>query len=463
MKTRLSVCFLSTVLVVSTACLLFSPRALLPQEAHAFYLSLFKKGQSTFLLKDYKEALKNFEIALFGLHGQKGLIGQGYVYMSLCTFHLGQEEKSKELLKKSTQWLEADEAREFWTNLPADEREIFDQMMKDFGVSLALGVPADQEQDIVPPVQDQAAEVPVEMPKEIEKPIEKPDVAKTQQKTVTETQVTERPLQYSPPPPIQDPVADLENKIAEAPQNSSLYYQLYDLYIQRQNLQAAEQVLRRLILQSPVEVNAHMTLGQLLYRQRRFAEAGENFEGILRIAGDVPVEAEALKVARAYRLLCLHAQEERRKAREVFLASQQIFSPAGIAGLPLDSAEKDRLNQIVSIYQKAGQSPEEGVLTDIVLHKGAETLEVEFLCDPSTSHQVFEIKDPRPQRIVIDFFDLVDIRAARNIPVKDYGIDVIRSGMYKTNVVRVVFDALGELPRYQIEKSVMGLRIVLTR
>lgn len=463
MKTRLSVCFLSTALILSTGLHMLSPQALLPQEAHAFYLNLFKKGQSAFLLKDYKEALKNFEVALFGLHGQKRLMGQGYAYMSLCAFHLEQREKSEELLKKSAQWLEADEARDFWTNLPADERDRFDKMVKDFGVSLNLGVPAAQAQNTSPPVQDKREKVPVEKPKEIEKPVEKPDVAKTQQKAVTETPVTERPLRYSPPPAIQDPAADLENKIAEAPQNSSLYYQLYDLYIQRQNLQAAEQVLRRLILQSPVEVNAYMTLGQLLYRQRRFAEAGENFEGILRIAGDVPVEAEAIKVARAYRLLCLHAQEERRKAREVFLASQQMFSPAGIAGLPLDSAEKDRLNQIVSIYQEAGQSPEEGVLTDIVLYKGAETLEVEFLCDPSTSHQVFEIKDPRPQRIVIDFFDLIDIRATRLIPVKDYGIDVIRSGMYKKNIARVVFDALGELPRYRIEKSVMGLRIVLTR
>lgn len=463
MRTRLHVSLLSAALIFSWALLLFVPQALHSQEAHAFYLSLFKKGQNAFLLKDYKEALKNFEVALFGLHSQKGLTGQGYAYMSLCVFHLGQEEESQELLERSAQWLEAGEAQRFWTNLPADERETFDQMMKDFGVSLAVGGPAAQEQDTAPPVQDKSAEVPLKKSGAAGKPVEQPGKKKAEEKALTETPISERPVQIPRPPSALNPAEELEKKIAATPQNPSLYYQLYDIYIQRQDLQAAEQILRRLIMQFPVDVNAHMMLGQLLYRLSRFAEAAAYFEEILRIAGDVPVEAEALKVARAYWLLCLHSQEERRKAREVFLASPEIFSPASIGGLPLDPAVKDRLIQVVSLYRETGRSSEEGMLTDIVLYKGSETLEVEFLCDPSTSHQVFEIKDPRPQRIVIDFFDLVDIRAARSIPVKDYGIDVIRSGMYKSNVARVVLDALGELPRYRIEKSMMGLRIVITR
>ena len=37
------------------------------QETDAFYKNLFEKGEKSFLAKNYKEAVKELEIAVFGL------------------------------------------------------------------------------------------------------------------------------------------------------------------------------------------------------------------------------------------------------------------------------------------------------------------------------------------------------------------------------------------------------------
>jgi len=75
------------------------------QETDAFYKNLFKKGEKSFLAKKYKESVKEFEIAVFGLYKEKELRGKAYVYLSLSHYYLKDIKKSEKYLTEAFELL----------------------------------------------------------------------------------------------------------------------------------------------------------------------------------------------------------------------------------------------------------------------------------------------------------------------------------------------------------------------
>ncbi len=75
------------------------------QETDAFYKNLFKKGEKSFLAKKYKDAVKEFEIAVFGLYKEKELRGKAYVYLSLSHYYLKDLKKSEKYLTEAFELL----------------------------------------------------------------------------------------------------------------------------------------------------------------------------------------------------------------------------------------------------------------------------------------------------------------------------------------------------------------------
>jgi len=75
------------------------------QETDPFYKNLFKKGGKSFLAKKYKEAVKEFEIAVFGLYEEKELRGKAYVYLSLSHYYLKDIKKSEKYLREAFELL----------------------------------------------------------------------------------------------------------------------------------------------------------------------------------------------------------------------------------------------------------------------------------------------------------------------------------------------------------------------
>ncbi len=109
------------------------------------------------------------------------------------------------------------------------------------------------------------------------------------------------------------------------------------------------------------------------------------------------------------------------------------------------------------------QPVQEKILSEIRIQKGTDSLDVRILFQPYTLHQIFEITDMPPKRIVIDIHNITGIRAGRSIDINDFGITSIRTGMFKANVARVVFDAEGDLPAYKLEKIEDGLRLAIEK
>ena len=99
-----------------------------------------------------------------------------------------------------------------------------------------------------------------------------------------------------------------------------------------------------------------------------------------------------------------------------------------------------------------------GLLNEIVLSRIQSRLEVEIFFNPYSSHHSFELS--LPNRIVIDLFDIEDIKTSRYFDVNAFGIKAIRAGMFKTDVARVVFDLEERIPFYRIQRIPGGLKVL---
>lgn len=75
------------------------------QETDAFYINLLQQGEKSFLAKNYKEAVKELEIAVFGLHKEKELRGKAYVYLSLSHYYLKDIKKCEKYLREAFELL----------------------------------------------------------------------------------------------------------------------------------------------------------------------------------------------------------------------------------------------------------------------------------------------------------------------------------------------------------------------
>lgn len=104
-----------------------------------------------------------------------------------------------------------------------------------------------------------------------------------------------------------------------------------------------------------------------------------------------------------------------------------------------------------------GGSGQIRLLEEIVLSRTTNTLEVRILCNFYTSHRKFILANPN--KIVIDLLNIEDILTSRHFEVNDFGIRAIRTGMFKTNIARVVFDLKADIPPYKIETIEGGLKV----
>jgi protein TonB len=77
------------------------PRDSASQQVDPFYTSLFEKAQKAFLAKKYEDAARQFEIASFGLTGNRILRAKAYVYLGLCYSYLKNTAKSEEFLRQA--------------------------------------------------------------------------------------------------------------------------------------------------------------------------------------------------------------------------------------------------------------------------------------------------------------------------------------------------------------------------
>ena len=71
------------------------------QQIDPFYMDLLGKAQKSFIARNYTEAARQFEIAAFGLAGNKTLQAKAYVYLGLCRYYLKDMQASERSLREA--------------------------------------------------------------------------------------------------------------------------------------------------------------------------------------------------------------------------------------------------------------------------------------------------------------------------------------------------------------------------
>jgi TonB family protein len=71
------------------------------QQTDPFYLNVLEKARKSFLARDYPEAARHFEIAAFGLMGNKTLQAKAKVYLGLCQYYLNDLPASEKNLREA--------------------------------------------------------------------------------------------------------------------------------------------------------------------------------------------------------------------------------------------------------------------------------------------------------------------------------------------------------------------------
>jgi TonB family protein len=98
MRKSRSLFYLPFLLICAALCPIYLSSA---QESDPFYTKLLQKAQKSFLDKNYEEAARDFEIASFGLDGNKILKARAYVYLSLSQYYLKDVKASDKSLHEA--------------------------------------------------------------------------------------------------------------------------------------------------------------------------------------------------------------------------------------------------------------------------------------------------------------------------------------------------------------------------
>ncbi len=96
MSTRRRCLFLTLVGII-----LLSAHSLFPLQTDPFYLNILEKAQKSFLAREYQDAARDFEIAAFGLMGDRALQAKAKVYLSLCRYYLDDLQAAERSLRQA--------------------------------------------------------------------------------------------------------------------------------------------------------------------------------------------------------------------------------------------------------------------------------------------------------------------------------------------------------------------------
>ncbi|MBD3414129.1 MAG: AMIN domain-containing protein [Candidatus Aminicenantes bacterium] len=97
-------------------------------------------------------------------------------------------------------------------------------------------------------------------------------------------------------------------------------------------------------------------------------------------------------------------------------------------------------------------------LKDILFSFQADCFMVKILSDPYSSLHQFELSEPN--RLVVDLYGIENIKSNRYYQVEYPEIKSIRTGMYKSNIARIVFDFTKDIPDYKISESPEGITVL---
>ena len=296
--------------ILITCLLLFGGTILCSQQADPFYFNSLQKGEKSFLTKNYRNAIKELEIAVFGLFGEKELTAKAYVYLSLSHYYQKNLDESERCLK-------------YAADLMGDEEFLTLEIAESVRPEL---------QELVNYFKDR--EVKKERPK---KPA--PEIKKLEDKESVKRV-------------DKAPVYKLETQIKSNPRNVAPFYELFQLHRANNDLKAGKKTLKNLVKNNPNEFKGYDLLGTLYYEERKYKDAAKNFEKIFELTKNIRIDQGILEKAGAYLVLSTHLRGNKKRALTIVAGLMNFLSEDRINSLPLNERDKAILQGIIEAYKQ---------------------------------------------------------------------------------------------------------------
>jgi hypothetical protein len=195
------------------------------------------------------------------------------------------------------------------------------------------------------------------------------------------------------------------------------------------------------------------------YQDKKYKEAGQGFLAVLK-ASATGENMEGYKAeAAAYMILCTETLQGREAALSLAQTHRDLLGGSVLDNLSLDGSDKQKVRDLLESPTDAAAGVR--ILSEIQVNKSEDSLRIEIFCSPPTTYRTFVLQNER--KIILDLFNVSEVRSDRIITVNSLGLQSIRSGMFEDKTARIVLDARGEIPPYDIQPTASGLVIVISR
>jgi tetratricopeptide (TPR) repeat protein len=149
---------------------------------------------------------------------------------------------------------------------------------------------------------------------------------------------------------IDTQLSELSRILRTQPDNISLYYDLYNLYVQKGDRGSAKKTLANLTKENPDEIDAYYMLGIINYQERNYKQAKKNFEKVLKPWEHISIGEILEEETKIYLILSNHHSGDKEKALKLVGESIKIFTPEKINSFPINDEDKITLTSIIARY-----------------------------------------------------------------------------------------------------------------
>jgi len=264
------------------------------QEVDPFYLNLLAKGEKSFLNGDHKEAVKNLEIAYFGIRAKGEIKAKACVYLGISYYYLKNSAEGTKYLQEAKEIL----GEEGISTLDIDQSTKLEFIRLAKASELGRTVRAEGLQTL-PRVPAERASQNIYNSKE-----------------------------------------DIERLIKADPRNASSYYSLYSFHRFKSDFKEAKKAIEKLVKNIPQDIYGYYMLGIILYQERKFKDAASRFSTFLQRAPAFDISKEAEIEIRAYLILSRYYHGDRQEADKLLEESREVLRIEAIPSLSLSDKDK---------------------------------------------------------------------------------------------------------------------------
>jgi len=238
------------------------------QAIDPFYLRLFEDGEAAFVAGDHAKAVKDLELAVFGLSADRIRSARSCVYLALSHSSLKNAEKSREFLRRADGLIGKDDPGSI--GLAGGALNAYERLLEKLPA-----LPEAQAEGTPPLAWEKSRET-------VSPPMTRPAVDPAQ-------------------------VKELEGRLGKEPDNDALRVHLGDLYVRQGSHRKAVKLMRDLLKRDPEEIMATFHLSRALFFLKDHRKALEGFHKMIGPASEGKVTKDAVLRSTIYITLCLKA------------------------------------------------------------------------------------------------------------------------------------------------------------